>query len=138
MHASMRTCMIKFGFGLPGAAEAKFLKTKMAGRPAGWPDLACPPNIGGHPPYIGSICIYSGEYFVQNMSPNSRDVLFLKKKGPCQATAGCRRNWFSPKIPKSKNSDKHNTIFRKGTRGKMTPQVFSIQWQSPFLISSPN
>ena len=117
-----------------------------SGQPAGriWP---APTYIGGHPPYIGCVFInyyllllllfiIMGGIFLLWGSPNSRDVLFLEKKGPRQATAGCRRNWFSQKIQNSKNSDKINTIFRKGTRGKMTPQVFSIQWQSPFLISS--
>ena len=45
-----------------------------------------------------------------------------------------RAGWFSPEIKNSRNSDKNHTIVRKGTRGKMTPQVFSIQCQSPFLF----
>ena len=74
----------------------------------------------------------------KNRSQHSRGVLFCEKKGPCQECPGCRRNWFSQEIPNSKISDKKNTIFRKGTRGKMTPQVFSIQCQSPFLFFSRN
>ena len=66
------------------------------------------------------------------------DVFFLKKKGPCQECPGCRQSLFSPKIKKSRNSDKNHTISRKGTKGKMTPQGFSIQCQSPFSIFSRN
>ena len=69
---------------------------------------------------------------------NPGGCYFWEKKGPCQECPGCRRNWFPQKVNNSKNSDKKGTIFRKGTGGKMTPQVFSIQWQSPFLISSRN
>ena len=79
-----------------------------------------------------------GWYFPYYGSQKSRGVLFLEKKGPCQECPGCRRNWFPQKVNNSRNSDKKNTIFRKGTRGKMTPQVSSIQWQSPFLIYSRN
>ena len=38
---------------------------------------------------------------------------------------------FPPQNTKPMNSDKNITIFRKGTRGKMTPQASSIQRQSP-------
>ena len=72
-----------------------------SGQPAGriWPA----PHILGVTPYILGVFLfiiiiyYYGGYFLQNMSQNSRDVLFLKKKGPCQATAGCRRNGFLQK-----------------------------------------
>ena len=66
--------------------------------------------------------------------PEIQGGVISGKKGPCQECSGCRRNWFSQEIPNSKNSDKKSTIFRKGTRGKMTPQVFSIQCQSPVLF----
>ena len=89
---------------------------------------------------LGAFWVVSGRafgwYFPYDGSEKSRGVLFLEKKVPCQECPGCRRNWFSHKIQNSKNSDKKNTIFREGTRGKMTPQVFSIQWQSLFLIHS--
>ena len=39
--------------------------------------------------------------------------------------------YFHKKSKKSRNSDENITISRKGTRGKMTPQVSSIQRQSP-------
>ena len=39
---------------------------------------------------------------------------------------------------KSMNSDKNNSIFRKGMRGKMTPQTSSIQRQSPKIVFHEN
>ena len=64
------------------------------------------------------------------------DVFFLKKtkKAPARNARHPRPSLFSPKIPNSRNSDQNNTISRKGTRGKMTPQVSSIQCQSLFFI----
>ena len=80
---------------------------------------------------LGAFWVVSGRafgwYFLYYGSQKSRGVLFLEKKGPCQECPGCRRNWFSQKINNSRNSDQQSTIFRKGTRGKITPPVFSIQ-----------
>ena len=66
----------------------------------------------------------------------SRDVLFLKKKGPCQECPTPSSELVFTKNPQIKEFWQKNIIFRKGTRGKMTPQVFSIQCQSPFFIFS--
>ena len=64
---------------------------------------------------------------------NPGGCYFWKKKAPARNAPVVVGIGFHI-IQNSRNSDKKSTIIRKGTRGKMTPQVFSIQWQSPFLL----
>ena len=73
----------------------------MAGRLAGriWP---APTYIGCHPTNISCIFIYLGVfsriwgYLLQNMSPNSKDVLFLTKKRPLSGNRGLSSEWVYP------------------------------------------
>ena len=72
------------------------------------------------------------------MGPRNPGGCYFWKKRPLPGMPRLSSELVSTKNQNSRNSDKKSTIFRKGTRGKMTPQVFSIQCQSPFLISSRN